>query len=143
MQKAQGFRHELKYGIDPFSYLVLRQRLSTVMRRDSHAGTDGRYQIVSLYFDNCCDKALREKQDGINRREYVYKRQGNGVGGADHRRHRHFLRYCAGGAVQPAFVFAFAQDRRLAGGAGICDPFSRGGGNICTVRHWLFDFTGL
>ena len=35
MQKAQGFRHELKYGIDPFSYLVLRQRLSTVMRRDS------------------------------------------------------------------------------------------------------------
>ena len=40
MQKAQGFRHELKYGIDPFSYLVLRQRLSTVMRRDSHAGTD-------------------------------------------------------------------------------------------------------
>lgn len=64
MQKAQGFRHELKYGIDPFSYLVLRQRLSTVMRRDSHAGTDGRYQIVSLYFDNCCDKALRENRMG-------------------------------------------------------------------------------
>lgn len=77
MQKAQGFRHELKYGIDPFSYLVLRQRLSTVMRRDSHAGTDGRYQIVSLYFDNCCDKALREKQDGINRREKFRLRRYN------------------------------------------------------------------
>ena len=46
MQKAQGFRHELKYGIDPFSYLVLRQRLSTVMRRDSHAGTEDRKSVV-------------------------------------------------------------------------------------------------
>ena len=47
------------------------------MRRDSHAGTDGRYQIVSLYFDNCCDKALREKQDGINRREKFRLRRYN------------------------------------------------------------------
>lgn len=55
-------------------------------------------------------------------------------------RHRHFLRYCAGGAVQPAFVFAFAQDRRLAGGAGICDSFSRGRRQHLYCSALLFDF---
>ena len=48
--------------------LVLRQRLSTVMKRDIHA-IDGKYLIRSLYFDNASDKALREKVDGVNIRE--------------------------------------------------------------------------
>ena len=38
------------------------------MRPDPHA-KDGHYLIRSLYFDNPGDKALREKVDGVNRRE--------------------------------------------------------------------------
>ena len=48
--------------------LVLRRRLSAVMKQDVHA-VDGKYLIRSLYFDNSSDKALREKIDGVNVRE--------------------------------------------------------------------------
>ena len=40
----------------------------TVAAPDGHA-RDGRYFIRSLYFDNLADKALREKLDGVDRRE--------------------------------------------------------------------------
>jgi len=39
------------------------------MRPDGHTGADGKYRIRSIYFDNYEDKALREKVDGLPRRE--------------------------------------------------------------------------
>ena len=36
---------------------------------DPHAGADGTYRVTSLYFDTPYDSALREKLDGVNRRE--------------------------------------------------------------------------
>ena len=62
------YRHEWKHEISYSDMLVLRQRLSAVMKRDVHA-IDGKYLIRSLYFDNASDKALREKIDGVNIRE--------------------------------------------------------------------------
>ena len=62
------YRHEWKHEISYGDMLVLRQRLSAVMKRDKHA-IDGKYLIRSLYFDNASDKALREKVDGVNIRE--------------------------------------------------------------------------
>lgn len=62
------YRHEWKHEISYGDMLVLRQRLSAVMKRDAHA-IDGKYLIRSLYFDNASDKALREKIDGVNIRE--------------------------------------------------------------------------
>ena len=62
------YRHEWKHEISYGDMLVLRQRLSAVMKRDAHA-IDGKYLIRSLYFDNASDKALREKVDGVNVRE--------------------------------------------------------------------------
>ena len=62
------FRHEWKHQITAADCMMLRQRLSAVAEPDSHA-TDGHYLIRSLYFDNIYDKALREKVDGVNRRE--------------------------------------------------------------------------
>ena len=68
--EAQGrYRHELKYLIGPADYRAVRQRLRLIMRRDAHARTDGTYVIRSIYFDNFEDKALREKLDGVQRRE--------------------------------------------------------------------------
>lgn len=62
------YRHEWKHEITWQDVLVLRQRLSAVMQRDPHA-VDGKYEIRSLYFDNASDQALREKIDGVNKRE--------------------------------------------------------------------------
>lgn len=62
------YRHEWKHEISLGDVLALRQRLAAVAKRDSH-GTDGRYQVRSLYFDTPADKALREKLDGVNIRE--------------------------------------------------------------------------
>lgn len=64
MRYRNEWKHQISYG----DMLVLRQRLSAVMKRDVHA-IDGRYMIRSLYFDNASDKALREKIDGVNIRE--------------------------------------------------------------------------
>ncbi len=61
-------RHEWKHEITAADRLILSARLSAVARRDSH-GRDGRYEIRSLYFDDPRDTALREKLDGVARRE--------------------------------------------------------------------------
>lgn len=69
MELTGSCRHELKYQISPADALALKQRLGAVMKRDAHAGADGRYMIRSVYFDNYRDKALREKIDGVQKRE--------------------------------------------------------------------------
>ena len=71
------YRHEWKHEINYTDMLILRTRLSAVMKRDKHA-IGGVYQIRSLYFDNISDKALREKQDGVNIREKFRIRYYNG-----------------------------------------------------------------
>lgn len=62
-------RHEYKHRISYEDYLVIQSRLRLLAKPDSHAGPDGKYRIHSLYFDNGDDKALREKLDGVDRRE--------------------------------------------------------------------------
>lgn len=62
------FRHEIKHEISYGDLLQLRQRLPAVMSRDPHARS-GTYHIRSLYFDTPLDTALREKLDGVSRRE--------------------------------------------------------------------------
>lgn len=65
----QKFRSELKYEISYGEYMMLQPRLKQVMKRDSHADENGSYLIKSLYFDNCYDKALIEKQNGLSCRD--------------------------------------------------------------------------
>ena len=62
------YRHEYKHEISLSDMLALRTRLSAVMKRDVHT-VDGKYFIRSLYFDNPQDKALKEKLNGVNKRE--------------------------------------------------------------------------
>lgn len=71
------FRHEWKHEMNPQDLLILRSRLRTVLEPDSHA-VDGKYEIRSLYFDNLQDKVLREKRDGISKREKFRLRYYNG-----------------------------------------------------------------
>ncbi len=61
-------RHEWKHEISYLDLLLIRQRLSAVAERDAHA-VAGKYLIRSLYFDDAEDTALKEKLNGISRRE--------------------------------------------------------------------------
>ena len=65
----QAMRHESKHQISLREDLVLSGRLRSLFSHDSYAGEDGSYRITSLYFDTPDDSALREKLDGIGKRE--------------------------------------------------------------------------
>ena len=71
------YRHEWKHEINLADRLALRARLGAVCRADGHAA-GGSYRVRSLYFDTPEDKALREKIDGVNRREKFRIRYYNG-----------------------------------------------------------------
>ena len=71
------FRHEWKHEITISDMIAIRHRLRAVAKIDPNA-IDGKYLIRSLYFDNQSDKALREKLDGVNRREKFRIRYYNG-----------------------------------------------------------------
>ena len=71
------YRHEWKIELSQPDLLVLRQRLRCVLKPDPHA-VNGQYLIRSLYFDTPEDKALREKLDGVSRREKFRIRYYNG-----------------------------------------------------------------
>ncbi len=71
------FRHEIKYEINYSDMLSARSRLSAVAKADPYADC-GKYNVRSLYFDDSSDTALREKIDGVNRREKFRLRFYNG-----------------------------------------------------------------
>ena len=71
------YRHEWKHPISYGDLLLLRQRLGAVMESDPHA-INGCYTIRSLYFDTPDDRALRQKLDGVSRREKFRLRLYNG-----------------------------------------------------------------
>lgn len=62
-------RHEYKHLINKSEELILSNRLNKLFRHDKYSFENGHYKVTSLYFDNYKDKALREKLDGVSRRE--------------------------------------------------------------------------
>ena len=70
-ERELRMRHELKYHIEDLEYNVLQKKLATVLRPDPNMGPKGRYSIRNLYFDDCRDTALGEKEAGVlNRKKY-------------------------------------------------------------------------
>ncbi len=63
------FRHEVKHCINQIDDMELTQRLRKLFRHDNNSGSHGTYRVSSLYFDTPYDKALRQKNDGVNCRE--------------------------------------------------------------------------
>jgi len=64
-------RKELKYYIRPTEYLLLRERLKRIIKRDGHNLTNKGYKIKSLYFDTLTNKCYYEKQAGIEQRKKI------------------------------------------------------------------------
>jgi len=72
------YRNEIKHMISPVDKASICANMSTVAQLDPHTGSEGKYLIRSLYFDNYSDKELREKIDGVNEREKFRIRYYNG-----------------------------------------------------------------
>lgn len=62
-------RHELNHTINAADDLILSRRLRQLFPHDNNADSHGSYRVSSLYFDDLFDHALREKINGVNRRE--------------------------------------------------------------------------
>lgn len=62
-------RHEYKHSLNHMDYRILQSRLGAVLPRDVNTDENGEYTVRSLYFDTPGDRALREKIDGVDRRE--------------------------------------------------------------------------
>lgn len=62
-------RHEQKHLINPQDDQILTRRLRKLFKHDLHADSHGSYRVSSYYFDTPYDQALRQKIDGVNRRE--------------------------------------------------------------------------
>ena len=65
---SEKYRQEHKFLISRQSMDVLKYRLKSTLRTDSHADPDGSYWIRSLYFDDANRSAYREKLDGVKER---------------------------------------------------------------------------
>ncbi|MGI6607444.1 MAG: polyphosphate polymerase domain-containing protein [Erysipelotrichaceae bacterium] len=69
IKQTLKLRHELKHNINKHDDLILTSRLRKLFVHDPNAGSHGSYRVSSLYFDTPYDKALKQKIDGVNRRE--------------------------------------------------------------------------
>lgn len=69
VRRLEKYRHEFKYLCTDAQLAMLEVRLKGIMQKDSHVGTDGRYLVKSLYFDDIKDRCLLENEDGVGPRE--------------------------------------------------------------------------
>ena len=63
------FRHEFKYLVTDAQLTILKNRLMSIMPKDSHVGPSGIYHIKSLYFDDRNNRCFWENEDGVTPRE--------------------------------------------------------------------------
>ena len=68
--KQVTWRFELKYRINYWDFLKIRNAITPYMRRDAHSkgATDGKYLVRSLYFDTYKYKSYHEKMNGDHQR---------------------------------------------------------------------------
>ncbi len=71
------YRHELKYQCSEAQLAIIKSRVQSVMRYDSHA-QNGRYTIRSMYFDSVDNKCYYENENGTDPREKFRIRIYNG-----------------------------------------------------------------
>lgn len=72
-----GYRHEYKHIIHAGDRQVIRGRLRALGLQDPNAPA-GEYLVRSLYFDDLQDTALRQKIDGVDKRDKFRIRYYNG-----------------------------------------------------------------
>jgi hypothetical protein len=69
LEKPAHLRHELKYEINALEYQVLQKKLSKVLKPDPYMYPKSYYNVRNLYFDDCHDSALSDKDAGLFKRK--------------------------------------------------------------------------
>lgn len=69
VRQEPKYRHELKYLISAAQLPLLKSRVAGIMQLDPHTGTDGIYNIRSLYFDDYENRCFFENENGTDPRE--------------------------------------------------------------------------
>ena len=72
------YRYEFKYEIDAWQVIILKKRLSEILKKDSHVGEKGSYRIRSLYFDDYDNHGYYDNENGYDLREKFRIRIYNG-----------------------------------------------------------------
>ena len=67
--QAEKFRNELKYLCSEGELRILQHRVQNLCLPDPHAGSDGVYQIRSIYFDDSENRYFHENEDVTDPRE--------------------------------------------------------------------------
>lgn len=62
------FRHEYKFIISIPQSLILKERLSGLMKKDVNSGKKGSYEIRSIYFDDIHNSCFKQNEAGIDPR---------------------------------------------------------------------------
>lgn len=62
------FRHEYKFIISLPQSIVLRNRITGLMKRDAHSGRMGDYEIRSIYFDDINNACYMQNEAGTDPR---------------------------------------------------------------------------
>ncbi|MBQ7563327.1 MAG: polyphosphate polymerase domain-containing protein [Lachnospiraceae bacterium] len=66
---SQALRNEWKYPISLNEWLVLEEKLKQILSPDRHAGTDNKYKVHSLYFDDFHNSCMSDNDAGNGRRK--------------------------------------------------------------------------
>jgi len=66
--KAFTNRYELKYILEWKKYIQIRKEIGLLFKRDNKAGKNGKYGVISLYYDTPDLKFFWEKIDGQRQR---------------------------------------------------------------------------
>ena len=69
VENKTKYRHELKYVVSDGQIALLKSRVAPLMQLDPYAGTDGMYNICSLYFDDYYNRCFYENENGTDPRE--------------------------------------------------------------------------
>jgi len=67
--ETENYRNELKYICSESELLQIEMRIAPLCRKDTHAGSNGIYEIRSIYFDDNHNHCYYENEDGVNPRE--------------------------------------------------------------------------
>ena len=62
------FRHEYKFMITVPQSIILQERISTLMKRDSYGDERGSYEIRSVYFDDKQNSCYLQNEAGTDPR---------------------------------------------------------------------------
>ena len=63
------YRHELKYPVSGKELEMIKNRIHPLMELDANVGSEGRYNISSLYFDDLFDSCFYDNENGLDPRE--------------------------------------------------------------------------